>query len=357
MQHGHAAEDRFGFAATLANATPPVDRTFRRTLRAGLISEATRSLEIQGRAGTALDRRWGLDRWRLALGGGLAAVLALILAFVSLNSLWGPGTGQRTPTPDLGPQLDAQNVDALVQRLNQESSPRTVAVFPANYAPLLAERTHHAVLPLTPQAALPRDGLVDVVWVGHNGGDAARQVRVALEQQLYRIYRAPNGAVTETFGALERKQYVAGPESVSLQPVGVTFDNGIELLSAGVLDDPQPGQPLRLALDWRAQQPVDDPVTVFTHLLCDDRLVAQRDAIPGNGAFPVADWEPGQVVRDQFALQLPAELSADTSAGACQIQVGIYNAASGMRYHSLEPGGGSYVIIHQFTLGGASQTL
>jgi hypothetical protein len=33
LQGGRAEEERFGFAATVANATPPADATFRRTLR------------------------------------------------------------------------------------------------------------------------------------------------------------------------------------------------------------------------------------------------------------------------------------------------------------------------------------
>jgi hypothetical protein len=67
---------------------------------------------------------------------------------------------------------------------------------------------------------------------------------------------------------------------------------------------------------------------VLTHLMCEGQLVAQRDAVPGNGEFPAPSWRAGELIRDQFALQLPAELPA----GACQLQVGIYNPESGQRY-------------------------
>jgi hypothetical protein len=150
---------------------------------------------------------------------------------------------------------------------------------------------------------------------------------------------------------LQRTLYVAGPDDVTLAPIGAHFENGLELMAASVLDDPQPDAPLRIALEWRTEQPVADPVAVFTHLFCDGRLVAQRDAVPGNGAFPVPSWQPGEGVRDQFALYLPSELPA----GACQVQVGIYNATQGQRYSLTEAGvdtaeGNTAVIIQQLTV-------
>jgi hypothetical protein len=143
-------------------------------------------------------------------------------------------------------------------------------------------------------------------------------------------------------------------EPPTLQPLGVTFENGVELAAAGVLDDLRPGQPLRVALAWRAEYPVDDPVTVFTHLLCEGQLVAQRDAIPGNGEFPAPNWQPGELIRDQFALQLPAELPE----GECQVRVGIYNPESGMRYRSdelEEPA--DAVVIRRFSVEDADTDL
>jgi hypothetical protein len=137
-----------------------------------------------------------------------------------------------------------------------------------------------------------------------------------------------------------------------LQPIGVTFDNGIELVEAGVLDTPRPGEPLRIALEWRTENPVDDPVAVFTHLMCEGQLVAQRDAIPGNGEFPAPSWQPGELIRDQFALQLPAKLPE----GACQVQVGIYNPDSGRRYGPIGVEGAPYVVIQLFSIVPTGQT-
>lgn len=87
--------------------------------------------------------------------------------------------------------------------------------------------------------------------------------------------------------------------------------------------------------------------------MCEGQLVAQRDAIPGNGEFPAPSWQPGELVRDQFALQLPSELPT----GECQIQVGIYNPDSGRRYNPIGLEGEPYVVIQRFSVENADETL
>jgi hypothetical protein len=263
-------------------------------------------------------------------------------------------------------RIAPEDVDALAQRLNGEPAPRTVAVFPGNYASALAEHTVHPVVAVTlggdlsPAAAraavgeaAPDSGLFDVVLVDPNEEEGALAVQSALEQALYRIYRSPGAARVETFGRLQRIEYLVGPMDETPQPVGATFNNGVELVAAGVLDAPRAGELLPVALEWRAGHPVAEPLTVFTHVLCEGRLLAQRDAVPGNGQFPAPTWEPGEVVRDQFALQLPAELPP----GECQVQVGIYNPDTGERYRPTDSEGQPYVVIGQFSVPGAGETL
>jgi hypothetical protein len=250
-------------------------------------------------------------------------------------------------------------VNALAGQLNEEPALGTVLVFPGAYADTLAGHVQREVVPLTLNgavalpairaalgAALPSSGLVDMILVSQEATDLERSVRIVLEEQLYRLYR-PDGAEPETFGTIERVQYVVGSEDVALEPVGAVFENGVELVAAGILDDPQPGEPLRLALDWRVMEPVDDSVVVFAHLVYGGgQLVAQRDAVPGNGLFPVEDWEPGELVRDQFALLLPPELPA----GAYEVQVGIYDATSGQRFLVTGPEGLPFLAIGEFTV-------
>lgn len=270
------------------------------------------------------------------------------------------------PLEPSAPQLAPEDIDALARRLNEEPDPRTVAIFPANYAPALAEHIKHEVVPLAVGddldpvavqaalgAALPHNSLVDMVLVDQDEGEAAKRVRASLERQLYRLYPAPGDSGAETFGALERRQYVAGLGESSLEPVNVVFENGIELVAGGVVGDPEPGEPLRLGLEWRADDQVEEQVTVFAHLVCNGgHLIAQRDAIPGNGEFPATSWESNKVVRDQFAVPLPEDLPV----GTCELQVGIYDTASQRRFQPLGLDGAWHVVIRLFSVGPTGET-
>ena len=359
---GRADKGRYGFAAVVANATPPANVAFERALRRRILVEMAKN---DNRIRDSKRARLG----RFALAGSLAAAV-LILALVILLGLRGqkPGeqTAEGTHPAASAPQLAHQDLDALVKRLNEAPATRTVVVYPAEYAGVLAEQVQHKVVPLLVQSdaapeamqmelgtILPPSGFVDVVMVSQGASEMAGPVQVALETELYRLYRAGQ-PVTEFFGVLERSSFVAGPGDVALDPVGAVFEGGVELVAAGVLDDPQPGEPLRLAFDWRVAEPVSDSLVMFVHLIQkNDRLVAQRDAVPGNGLFPVESWEPGVPVRDQFALGLPAELPA----GEYEIQVGIYSATSGQRYRLMEPENESHVIIFRLTIADKHQTL
>jgi hypothetical protein len=356
-QAGYADEARHGFAARLANATPPVDEPFQQALRAGVLAELVRDTQEGRRGITTGDRLTTIGLRRLSLIGALAiaAILALAMVVFPRARIWQPGGSGE----EVGVALDPGDVNALAYQLDEEPALRTVLVFPGEYAGALAGHVRQEVVPLTLNgavtlpairaalgAALPSSGLVDMIMVSQEAIELEHSVRVVLEEQLYRLYR-PGGAGAETFGTLERVQYVVGPEEVALQPVGAVFENGVELVAAAILDDSQPGEPLRLALDWRVMEPVDDSVVVFAHLVYGGgQLVAQRDAVPGNGLFPVEEWEPGELVRDQFALLLPPELPA----GAYEVQVGIYDPTSGQRFIVTGPEAGPYVVVKRWAL-------
>jgi len=354
---GYADEARHGFAARLANATPPVNELFQQALRARVLTELAENGREEGREMTARDHLTTIGLRRLSLIGALAivAILALVMAVFPRARVWQPGgSGEEVIV-----ELDPKDVGALADQLNDEPTSGTVLVFPGAYAETLAGHVRREVVPLTLKgavtlpaihaalgAALPPSGLVDMILVSQEETDPERLVRIVLEEQLYRLYR-PGGAEPETFGTLERVRYVVGPETAALEPVGAVFENGVELVAAGILNAPQPGEPLLLALDWRVMEPVDDSVVVFAHLVYGGgQLVAQRDAVPGNGLFPVEDWEPGELVRDQFALLLPPELPA----GAYEVQVGIYDPTSGQRFLITGPEAGPFLAVGEFTV-------
>lgn len=352
MQAGQADEARFGLPAKLANATPPVNDAFQRALGASIQAELVKNAEAFGwrKFTNAFWQTFNVRRLTLV---GSASLLVVILAFAIFSSLPKSDEDGYLPPVEPAAQLASNDIDGLVTKLNEGSTPRAVIVYPPDYASLLGEHVQQQVLPLTLsedlapasiQAALdrilPSSGLVEAVLVNQEGADTDRPVRVALERTLFRLDNA------ETFGELERNPYVVGPEEVVLKPIGALFESGIELMAVGLFDDLHPGAPLRLAFDWRVTEPIEDSLVMFAHLTREGRPLAQRDAVPGNGLFPVENWEVGEVVRDQKAILLPQELPA----GMYELRVGIYSATTGQRYNLIGAVDATYVVIGQFTV-------
>ncbi|UCC65176.1 MAG: hypothetical protein JSV36_09140 [Anaerolineae bacterium] len=356
-QIGRADEARYGFVAQMANATPPLNEAFRRTLRARILTQGTQEAGqgLTRQALTRRDRTIQAGRWRFALVT-LMAVLIVTLALTYNRTQIMERNDVPVGQPS-GRRLMAEDFDALAQALNSAPAPRTVIVYP-DFASPIAERVRHRTVPLvlgkdtTPAAIsgevgriVPSGGFVDLVMAGAEADDTTRQVQVAMERALYRLYRPSGQADTEVYGALEHSTFLAGPAELAVEPIGAVFEGGIELVAGDLLDDPQPGRPVRMAFDWRIQDPVSDSLVMFVHLVHQDvALIAQRDAVPGHGLLPVEDWKPGELVRDQFALLLPPALPA----GEYEIRVGIYDSATQMRYSLVEPGGGTYIVVRNW---------
>ena len=89
-----------------------------------------------------------------------------------------------------------------------------------------------------------------------------------------------------------------------------------------------PGEAIHLTLYWQMLRPVDTSYTVFTHLLDGaGQLRGQKDNIPVQGAYPTTEWVEGEVVEDSYELAV----APDAPPGLYQIEVGMYNAATGQR--------------------------
>jgi hypothetical protein len=116
------------------------------------------------------------------------------------------------------------------------------------------------------------------------------------------------------------------PRSLTIEPLSTSslFGNAISLLG-GELAQQQvsAGDWLRFSLVWRAEQPLDTALTVFTQLLGPDGQVwGQRDNQPGGGWYSTALWLPGQPVVDDYAFQIHPEAPP-----------GVYRLIAGL-YHS-----------------------
>ncbi|MEA3345594.1 MAG: phospholipid carrier-dependent glycosyltransferase [Chloroflexota bacterium] len=95
-----------------------------------------------------------------------------------------------------------------------------------------------------------------------------------------------------------------------------------------------PGEVLSLTLYWQALQRMDTSYTVFTHLLDENyRIWGQRDNIPVQGTYPTTGWLEGEVIVDEY--QIPVR--EDASPGCYRIEIGLYDAATGIRLPVVDP--------------------
>src|SRR5690606_38407556 len=81
------------------------------------------------------------------------------------------------------------------------------------------------------------------------------------------------------------------------------------------------GEPVKLTLYWQAKAKLVRNYTVFVQILDEaGKVVAQQDNEPNGGKFPTSAWPVGQVVRDQYAVSMPATVAP----GKHGIVVGMY---------------------------------
>lgn len=85
---------------------------------------------------------------------------------------------------------------------------------------------------------------------------------------------------------------------------------------------------LEVVLQWQAIRNVNADYTVFVHLLSSDgTIVAQHDGEPAEGLAATSIWMPGQDIRDEHRLALPADLAP----GMYRLVCGMYDQATDER--------------------------
>jgi hypothetical protein len=88
------------------------------------------------------------------------------------------------------------------------------------------------------------------------------------------------------------------------------------------------GEPFSLTVVWQAQQALETDYAAFAHLVDEGgQGWAGDDHQPYDGLYPTSAWGAGEMVRDQFALTVPA----GAPPGLYDLQVGWYDPASGER--------------------------
>ncbi len=102
-------------------------------------------------------------------------------------------------------------------------------------------------------------------------------------------------------------------------------------------NNPKPGDSLEVTLYWQSLAETNQDYSVFVHLLDENELVvAQRDMYPGQGLYPTSQWSVGDTIANRYVLILPETAFAPNQA---QLEVGLYNFATGERLLAYGPNG------------------
>jgi hypothetical protein len=136
---------------------------------------------------------------------------------------------------------------------------------------------------------------------------------------------------------LPHAQLVAAtaPKLTPDQPTQLHFADTLSLIG---YDQAQTDDQLVVTLYWEViADSISTDYTSFVHLVDNAGSgLAQHDAPPGGVYYPTSLWQPGEVLRDQHALNLPASLSP----GEYTLVAGLYRQVNGQ----LEPLGQSQTL-------------
>lgn len=120
------------------------------------------------------------------------------------------------------------------------------------------------------------------------------------------------------------------PEQVALERLGMPVyarfglrgEPGAELRGWRLTGEPRPGNTIKVTLIWHALGRQNRDWTVFVHLVdASERIVAEDNRQPLDGAFPMTQWVAGDWIEDPHPLALPADLSP----GQYRLRVGLYD--------------------------------
>lgn len=109
-------------------------------------------------------------------------------------------------------------------------------------------------------------------------------------------------------------------------PLRINFSDQIALIGFDIEQRViRPGETLELTLWWEALSVPQEDYVVFAHLILPpDAVWAGSDEMPQRGAAPTSQWQPGQRIKDQVQLMLPA----NAPPGIYYIEIGLYDPAT-----------------------------
>jgi hypothetical protein len=124
--------------------------------------------------------------------------------------------------------------------------------------------------------------------------------------------------------------------------LNIDFEDAVRLLGfelTGLSPQLQPGQEVRLKLQWQALREMHESYKIFLHLTdVRGQIVSQVDTLPQQGAAPTSGWVAGEIIQDELVLTIPPEMPS----ASYRLVIGLYDEKTGER---LMAGQNDYVVL------------
>ncbi len=110
------------------------------------------------------------------------------------------------------------------------------------------------------------------------------------------------------------------------RPVNLDYGGVARLLAYEIsADRVTPGDEVSVTLYWQALAPMNRDFSVYVQAFGWRQALDQEDSYPGGGAYPTRRWLPGEIIRDRYRLQIPADV---IGPGPAWLAVGLYDFAT-----------------------------
>ena len=175
-----------------------------------------------------------------------------------------------------------------------------------------------------------------VLWAVDES-DPHRFIQSWLSQRTFKTY-------SRWYGDVQLELYdvaTSDPDSIGAgtleKELDVSFGDNIQLVSYRI--EPATlasGDTAQLTLLWQPLAAIDKHLTVFAHIIDSHQYIwGQHDSEPAGGVKPTTSWQPGETVSDRHGLAV----MLGTPSGEYQIEVGLYDSASGARLPVIDKAG------------------
>ena len=145
------------------------------------------------------------------------------------------------------------------------------------------------------------------------------------------------GQLSPEFGrAGHDRDWQVCPTALPADVLGQPARMGQEITLWGYRLARRPGNILHLTLFWQADARPAQDYSVFVHISDKDQINGPHDIIaqadrnaPVYGWYPTSQWQAGQVIREDYGIQIPSGAAPRSAA------IGLYTRDASGAFHNL----------------------